>query len=207
MESRASINNQYFTKDQRNNSGLFEGYIPFENAESNPIFQKLVREGCENFYNYIYWLGLAKDLNLIVLPSSHHYFYNAEDLKEVRTIMNLKQLNQIKKTRDFLDSIFHIIPQKSFLIGCFFDYKKKTGFLPYRRPKAEGDSDLFENGIASRYSFLNMMYNFIDAKTYKFMTKSTVKLQLEESGFKVMDMTEINTLTYFCAQKVKSSAK
>jgi hypothetical protein len=209
MENRASTNDLNITKDLRNISGLYRGNVLLENSEINPVFQKLAKEGGETFYNYIYWLGLAKDLNLLVLPSSRHYFYNSEDLKEVKTIMNLKQLNRIKKTKDFLDSIFHIMPQKSYLIGCFSDNKNQNRFLfnsSGRQHKTEGDVDVFENGIASRFSFLNMMYNLIDARTYKFMTKSTVKLQLEDSGFKVLDMTEINSLTYFCAQKVRSSA-
>jgi hypothetical protein len=205
MENRASTNNTYSTKELGNSSGLFHGNMLLENSEINPVFQKLVNEGSETFYNYIYWLGLAKDLNLLILPSTRHYFYNSEDLKEVKTIMNLKQLNHIKKTRDFLDSIFQILPQKSYLIGCFSDNKNQNGFLfnsSYKQHRGEGDAALLENGISSRFSFLNFMYNLIDARTYRFMTKSTVKSELEKSGFKVLDMTEINGLTYFCAQKV-----
>jgi hypothetical protein len=210
MENRPSTNTTFITKDLRNDSGLYHGNMFLENSEINPVFQRLVKEGGETFYNYIYWLGLAKDLNLLILPSSRHYFYNSEDLKEVKTVMNLKQLNKIKKTRDFLDSIFHILPPKSYLIGCFSDNKNQTEYLfrlSDKKSRTKRDQELIENGIASRYQLLNLMYNFIDSKTYKFLTGASVRYQLEKSGFKVLDMTEINSLTYFCAQKVISSAK
>jgi hypothetical protein len=49
-----------------------------------------------------------------------------------------------------------------------------------------------------------MLYSLMDSKTNKYMSGRIVTLLLEDHGFKVLDMTELNGLTYFCAQKVKS---
>jgi hypothetical protein len=210
MKTEGSAYNIYITKGQINSLNPDHVKTLIDKDENNPVFNKLAKEGGENFYNYIYWLGLAKDLNLIVLPSAHHYFYDSEDLKEVNTIVNLRQLNLIKKPSDFLETVCKIIPSSRYLIGCFSDKKNQTSFLQnstFSPARNKGDKELIENGITSRFAFLNILYNFIDAKTYRFMTKDNVLLQLREAGFKVLDMTEINSLTYFCAQKINQSAK
>jgi hypothetical protein len=42
----------------------------------------------------------------------------------------------------------------------------------------------------------------IDSRTDKYLSGKNVTSSLEDLGFKVLDMTELNGLTYFCAQKV-----
>ncbi len=177
--------------------------------ESNPLNEKLTQEGYEGLYDYLNRLGLAKDSEVLVLPSANHYYFEAEDLKNVKTVINLKQLNNIKQIKDFLHNIYHILPQKSVFVGSFTE-SKNIGSASSANNKNHQHStelvDYVENGITSRISFLNILYNFIDLKTNRFMTKGTVKLLLENSGFKVSDMTEFNGTTFFCSQKVKLSA-
>jgi len=48
-----------------------------------------------------------------------------------------------------------------------------------------------------------MLYSMIDSKTNKYMSERSVSLLLEDNGFKVFDMTELNGLTYFLAQKTR----
>jgi hypothetical protein len=56
-------------------------------------------------------------------------------------------------------------------------------------------------------SFLNVLYGVIDAKTNRFMSEKSVRLLLEETEFKILDLTEFNGLTYFCAQKTNPSVE
>jgi hypothetical protein len=157
-----------------------------------------------NFSDYLGKLHMSKDRNLIVL-STNHYYYEAEDLKRLKVLVNVKQLNDIKDIRDFLFSISSVMPAKSYFIGCFFDNKKRNNFFsdPHK-PGREiaGQFDPAENGISSRIPFLNMIYSLVDFKTNRYMTKTTFNLHLEEAAFKLQDITEIEELTYFCAQKV-----
>jgi hypothetical protein len=41
----------------------------------------------------------------------------------------------------------------------------------------------------------------LDSRTDKYLKGVNITLLLEDLGFKVLDMTELNGLTYFCAQK------
>jgi len=42
----------------------------------------------------------------------------------------------------------------------------------------------------------------MDSKTNNYLSGRSVSLLLENHGFKILNMTELNGRTYFCAQKV-----
>lgn len=206
MESRTTTNNQYIIKDQRITRSLYQSDLPIETGENNAFFEKLATEGCEDFFYYIELIGLAKDPNLIILSSLHHYYYNTEDLKEVETLVNLKQFNHIKQIKDFLHTIYPIIAPECYFIGCFFDNNNQNGYLSGSHKSQRQNAGRFspvEYGIASNIQFMNMIYNIMDSRTTRNMTKKTVTLLLRETGLKVLDMLELNGLTYFCTQKSK----
>lgn len=204
MGTIASSSDNIIIKDQRDSKGSYQNRSTVEVDENNPIFERAVPEVSENFTDYLDYLQLEKDSNLMVL-SSAHYYYEIEDLKTVKILVNQKQLNQIKQTRDFLNNIKHILPHRSYFVGRFFDNKNQPGFLsdPHKpKRRIEGQFDPVVNGISSRNPFINMLYNFIDFRTSMYMSKGTVKSYLEEALLKVLDMKEIEELTYFCSQKV-----
>jgi hypothetical protein len=45
----------------------------------------------------------------------------------------------------------------------------------------------------------------IDSKTNKYMSERSVSFLLGEHGFKVLDMTELDGLTFFCAQSLRTA--
>ena len=204
MKTAASENYNNIIENQRDRIMFHKDRSRVENIDKNPLFRKYIPDLSDDFSFYLQKLNLAEDPNIIVLSSSNHYYYEAEDLKNVKTLVNLKQLNHINQVREFLDNIFSILPWKSYLTGCFSDNEDQIRFLSdSRKPdrKIDGQFDPAENGIASRNPFLNMVYNILDIKTNRYLTKKAVTRELEISGWKVVDMTEIKELTYFCALK------
>jgi hypothetical protein len=208
MRNSITIEELDIINNQRINALVNLGNNSADLEKSNPVLRSLTNENCENFVTYVEQLGLAKDPNLVVLSSQHHYYYDAEEMTDVKTVVNLKELNQIKQIKDLLHSIFHILPPGCNLIGCFVNNKKESGFVLNTNPSDsyyKRNSDAIENGIASSSPFLNMIFNMIDSKTNKYMSEKSVSLLLEEHGFKVMDMTDLDGLTYFCAQSLRSA--
>jgi hypothetical protein len=154
-----------------------------ESLKESPVLNDLIGEGGENFFNYLEWHGLTNDDNMLVLPSRNHFYYDPNELQSVTTIINVKKLNLIKHLDTFLQSIVYVLSPESNFIGCFSDWKSQKGA-----------------GITSR--MYKGFINFLDAKIdVDFDQKDVLKL-LESHGFKVMDMTEINGLTYFRAQNL-----
>jgi len=175
----------------------------------NILLAELTDEVREDLITYLNRMGLAGEAQILVIPSTRHYFYDAEDLKGIKTVINLKQLNYIREIREFLRQISKMLPNDSSFVGCFIDNKSKTGFSDKysNLPKQLSEkAEAYENGIESRIPFINRMYSFIDARTNRYLTKRTVSHLLEECSLQLVSMTELNGLTYFCTRKTKSVA-
>lgn len=190
MEKASVTNKTDINSNQVVKSTIREKIISMEKNDNNPVFENLVSEGGENFYHYINWLGLAKDPNLMILSSIHHYYYDFNDLRGVRTLINLKQLNQITHIDSFLNNVFRVLPSKSNFIGCFKDNKIHRGIAV----------PLYQS-----FKLLNNLINFFDTRTDRFMSRKDVIKVLESHNFRIVDMTEIGSITYFCAQNFKKN--
>lgn len=163
-------------------------------------------EGSETVFEYLDLLGLSKDPNLIILSSVHHYYYDIDELKEVKILINLKRLNHIDRINDFLQSIFHVLPEKSSFIGCFEEHNKPRGYMASYNsiPQKPGiNQDHLENGIVSRRPIVNILFNFIDSRTNAFLSRKSVSSLMEHHGFKVLNFSALNGLTYFHARNIK----
>ena len=129
MRKRISLNEPDIVNNQKIiTSGKSIG-LSGELVNIRPFKVLLEREGREDFFNYIEWLGLDTDPNPVVISSIHHYYYDADEMKSVNTLVNLTQLNQIKEISEFLVLISGTLPFKSNLVGCFTDNKKRSIFM------------------------------------------------------------------------------
>jgi hypothetical protein len=186
--------------------GLTDRLIDF--AVASEAIDKLITEGGEGFFNYVSRIGLANDPNLIVLSSLHNYYYDSEEMNNVTTVINLKELNLIKQIKSILHYQLQSLPAKCNFVGCFVNNEKvdryalKNDFSSSERIRKYDDIEL---GIVSQFPFINMIYSYMDLKTNLFMSVRSVTSMLKINGFKVIDMTELNSLTFFCAQKVKET--
>ncbi|HBC78686.1 MAG TPA: hypothetical protein DEO60_01690 [Bacteroidales bacterium] len=166
---------------------LDEKFLSSDRQAANPIMENILSEGGDDFFQYLNWTGLAKEPNLMVLSSMHHYYYDHNDLQGIRTLINLKRLNQVRHIESFLHTLYRILPSGSYFIGCFRKndrYGSGTGFqMPAR--------------------FFTNLAGIFDSRTERSMSKNSVTKLLEEHGFKVNDFTDINGMTYFCAQSLR----
>jgi hypothetical protein len=137
--------------------------------------------------NYLSWNGLVNEDNLLVLSSKLHYYYDYEELKNVTTLINLKKLNLVGHLDDFLHSLYDGLSPKANFVGCFADRKAQKGI-----------------SITSR--LYKRFRNFLDAKIDVEIDSRDFSKKLESYGFKIIDMTEINGLTYFRTQNQGSTA-
>jgi len=208
MDNNASDYNSGVINDQTINTN-YQMTNANRERKLNILFEELTEEVREDLITYLNRMGLVGEAQILVIPSTRHYFYDAEDLRGIKTVINLKQLNYVREIREFLKKISDMLPHNSSFVGCFIDNKSQTGFsdkysnLPRQlSEKAEA----YENGIESRIPFINRMYSFIDARTNRYLTKRTVSHLLEECNLQLVSMTELNGLTYFCTQKAKPAA-
>ena len=208
MDSGTLTYNSNISNENRDNL-TYRKRALLENAKVNKSFKDISDRDREDFISFLEQQGLVNETGMLVIPSTRHFFYDAEDLKGVKTVINLKQLNHIREMREFLQTISDLIPQKSTFVGCFVDNRTQNGFSDKysNLPGLNTEKDeAYENGIESRIPFINRMYSFIDSRTNRYLTRRSVITLLEECGLKVVGMTELNGTTYFCTQKSRPAA-
>jgi len=176
----------------------------FENSRINKLFEDIPENAREDFFIYLNGQGLASEAGMLVIPSNRHFFYDAEDMKKVKTVVNLRQLNHIREMKEFIKTVADMLPQRSNFIGCFVDNKAHNGFSDKynsRSGQMEERVEVYANGIESRIPFINRMYSIIDARTNRYLTRRSVTNLLNECGLQVVGMTDLHGMTYFCTQK------
>jgi hypothetical protein len=185
METTSVINERNTLKKSHENSILNTKNISRDRGLNNSGIVDLISEGGVNLYRYIDNLGLLQESELLVLSSKHHYYYDEKELKHIRTLVTLKKLNHIKYLDLFLKTIVRILPPKVNFIGCFSNDRINTGSgLHYYNPSR----------LYSRF------LNFLDSKADQIMNNNEVSKILKRNGLIMINMTEMNGLTYFCSQ-------
>lgn len=172
------------------------------------VLDTLIAEGGSAFLEYVSKLGLAQEKEIVILSFRQHFYFDAEDMNRAKTLVNLTELNKIAMVTDFVRTCYRIMPQKGNLLGRFIDNKENGRYKLNNSSSAFTDGDYFddiENAIFSRVPFINRLYSLMDSRTNSYMSKSRVTLLLQDYGFKVMDMTVLNGLTYFHAQKARTA--
>lgn len=161
-------------------------------VEVNPVHDNLIMEGGGTFLEYLKWLDLADEPNLLVLSSRHHFFYDQNDMKGVKVLVNLKKLNQIKHLDSFLHILFRVLPSGANFIGCFSDNRnhKRNGIV------------FFRTNI-----FYKKFIDFLDYRTDRDMSRSEVTELLDSHGFRIIDMRDIDGMTYFNTRNQRKSGE
>lgn len=182
MENIITSDNRY------NNENLYETILKvkkYSKPDLKELTFSLSAEDGKNFFQYLKNFNLSKDPELLILPPNNHYYFDEKELRNVRTLINLKNLNLIKDLNTFLFTLSRMLPQNANFLG-YFSYSKLT---------FNGDS-LF-TGLSSRLN------NLLDLKTDHNLDKKEFSERIQRFGFKVNDMTEMNGLTYFYTKVVR----
>jgi hypothetical protein len=162
-------------------------------ANRNSLLNKILVEGGSNLFEYIKNQGIPGEDEIMVLSSNHHYYYDENDLKNIRTLVNLKKLNMVEHLDMFLDTLYRILPPDANFIGCFTDskiLKRNNGFTLYHSTR-----------------ILNQLINALDSKTNHYMNRNQVLNLFAANGFRVVDMTEKDGLTFFHAMSIRKKAE
>ncbi len=166
---------------------------PLKSSRINHAMVKMLSEGGESLAEYLKSQGLNSETQLMVLSSNHHYYYDEKDLRNIRTLVNMKKLNLIEHLDSFLDTLYRILPPDANFVGYFTDskiLKRNNGFTLYHSTR-----------------ILNQLINVIDSRTNHYMNRNQVLNLFAANGFKVVDMTEKEGLTFFFAKSNRKQAE
>jgi hypothetical protein len=177
--------------DKLTRQNFDEKLLSGDRPRTNPVMENILSEGGNDFFQYLSWIGLEKEPNLMVLSSMHHYYYDHNDLKGIRTLINLKKLNQVRHLESFLHTLYRILPSKAYFVGCF------------KKGNHKGNGATFYRSAR----FFNGLINIFDTRTDRSLSRKGVTKLLEDHGFKVNDFTDINGTTYFWTQNIRKPSE
>lgn len=187
MEDISVIQEPVRTINKTAGKKSFRPKLSTEASTNKLVNDKLVQEVDETFRNYLNRHDLTNEDNLLVLSSNLHYYYDYEELKEVKTLINLKRLNLVKHLDDFLHTLSNGLSPMTNFIGCFSDVKS-------------------QKGVSMTSRLYKRLLNFVDSKFDIEISGRNFSKRLESHGFIVIDMTVINGLTYFRTQNSRMTS-
>jgi hypothetical protein len=128
-------------------------------------------------------LNIKDDSNTLILSPVHHYYYNIDEIKDVRTLIHTKELNKVSDLKRFMNNTLHVLSKDSMFIGCFRDNKIRQNIF-YRNRVFYWFNNILDGNAIYRYMSRTMVI------------KMFMKLKLE-----IIDMSEVDGITYFCVKK------
>ena len=139
-----------------------------------------------DLFKYIQYHNLVKNNNVFFLSGKHFYFYDKKDMRGIKTVIHLKKLNNVKYLDNTIKQLHGTLSKKTILCGRFVHCKPIRGM---------------SNSI--RFAKLyEVVMNLLDNNTNRYLTKRMVTSYLGAYNFKILDMTEIEGITYFHAKKL-----
>ena len=100
---------------------------------------------------------------------------------------------------------------KCFFVGKFTDYKDKEEQVKISNPFIIRHALLmlhnFEHKIIPKVPIINWLQYLLNGRKLRYLTSSKMNRLLKNSGFHLIDIKQINGVSYFISQKVNHKIK
>jgi lipopolysaccharide/colanic/teichoic acid biosynthesis glycosyltransferase len=182
-------------------------------AESIQISQKrllksqlLISESSLNVFKY-FSEYLDIDSENVSLISTTTPFNITNLHSRVRTIINLKQVNNVRNINELFEVVNEKLPNAGMYMGCVETtaqrYKRIANRFPAFIRQIAIVLDFILNRILPRFPNLKNMYSDITGGNRITISKAEVLGRLVSCGFEIIEYKEIDNLTYFVVMKTR----
>lgn len=125
----------------------------------------------------------------------------------IRTIINLKKVNDMRYINKFFEAVNEKLPDAGMFMGCVETSKQRYRRIGKKFPAFIRQLvimiDFALNRIIPRLSGLQNLYYNITGGEKRTISKAEVLGRLVSCGFEIIEYKEINNLTYFVVMKTK----
>jgi len=134
--------------------------------------------------------------------------FNVANLNSgIRTIVNLKKVNDMRYINKFFEAVNEKLPDAGMFMGCVETSKQRYKRIGKRFPAFIRQLvimiDFALNRIIPRLSGLQNLYFNITGGEKRTISKAEVLGRLVSCGFEIIEYKEIHDLTYFVVMKTK----
>ena len=169
-------------------------------------FQLITRESGKNVYNYFSEHVDVNDPNVSLISTTTPF--NVENLSSgLRTIINLKRVNDMRYINKFFEAANKKLPDAGMFMGCVETSSQRYNriakkFPPFIRQLVIMLDFIFNRILPKLSSFKNLYFN-VTSGVERTISKAEVLGRLVSCGFEIIEYTTINNLTYFVVMKTK----
>lgn len=137
-----------------------------------------------SFFRYMRSAGLAGRQGIIVLSSHEGANWGRNDLRHAGLLISLRRLDLIKHLEMFLSSLVSLLPPDTNFVGCFAQKNAES------------------TGHAGLFAGFHLNRNYYANSGYPELNRDKVSAILERCGLVVINMKQLNGLTYFHSRKI-----
>lgn len=138
-----------------------------------------------SFFRFMKGAGLAGSPGLIILSSHEGANYGTVDLRRARTLISLRRLDLIKHLEMFVSSLVRLLPPDTSFVGCFARHR----------------SEFSETGHSGSRPVLMTRLLHHRSAVKGDLSCERVSAILGRCGLEIINMKELNGLTYFHSRK------
>ncbi len=201
MYNGMKLNNnmeKYTYTEQKGNS---PGMIQYRTRTGESTDNKNIDFNNFDLNYYLELLRLRPNKSIVLSPDGH-YFFKKDELEKTDLVISQKSLNRVKNLKSFLKNINSNIPEGCYFTGCLESQEKKHGTVPeYYRYLYDEEMHNIQYGKESgiKLNLFDRILNMLNLTGRP--DKENLTALLNETGFSVRDILEINGKIYFCTQK------
>jgi hypothetical protein len=192
-------------------NAILSFYIrPLDNL--NNLERNIVSESNEAVFEYI-----AKHIDLkyfyrnIILTTGESSYVDEVDFNDVKAIINLRQVNNIQHPNKMFRAVNTMLPEKGIYAGRLETYSQRKELI-YRQAgpylgKVLWLVDFLLHRVIPRIPYLDNLYFNITNGRFRAISQAEILGRLVYCGFDIVNITSIQGLTYFIAEKARKPAE
>lgn len=185
---------------------LLTAKISSKQRTESTKFQLITREAGEHVFEYFSEHLNVNDKNVSLISTTTPF--NIENLPSgLRTIINLKKVNDMRYINKFFEAVNQKLPDAGMFMGCVETSKQRYKRIGNKFPTFIKQLvimvDFILNRILPKLSTFKNLYFNITSGEKRTISKAEVLGRLVSCGFEIIEYTAINNLTYFVVMKTK----
>lgn len=178
---------------------------------SNDLYKTFYHDAGKDVANFIAEIApLRNQRRVLYYPETGTYAQEV-DYSNIRTIVDLRQVNKVKDINKHFISINKLLPDAGIFIGKFESYYNRKQRIYKIYGKKLGwfiwILDLILNRALPKLSLTKALYKFVTGDKFKVISLAETLGRSVYCGFEIIDYKIINSYTYFAVIKTAEPKK
>ncbi len=172
---------------------------------SNDLYKAFYHDAGKDVANFIAEIAPLRNQKKVLYYPEEGTYDQDIDYSNIRTIVDLRQVNRIKGINKHFISINKLLPDAGIFIGKFESYSNRRTRVENKFGKLLGRLvwiiDFFLNRVIPKLKLTNKLYQIITGDKYKVISLAETLGRSVSCGFEVIDFKNIGNFTYFAVIK------